>query len=46
MRCYIVVLDLVLLLVLAKQKHPGYKKGRGQSKAALQIDVIKNFDIS
>ena len=30
----------------AKQKHPGCKKVRGQSEAALQTGATKNFDIS
>ena len=32
--------------VHAKQKHPGCKKVRGQSEAALQTGATKNFDIS
>ena len=32
--------------IIAKQKHLGCKKVRGQSEAALQTGATKNFDIS
>ena len=34
------------MYIYAKQKHPGCKKVRGQSEAALQIGATKHFDIS
>ena len=43
------VAEIVLFLyeyIIAKQKHLGCKKVRGQSEAALQTGVTKNFDIS